>query len=77
MGGLIQDTGDSDETGIPILSEIPMMGSLFKNHSDKTSKSEIIVFLRATIVNTGDDTIHQTDRDMYKMFSRDRRPLPL
>ncbi len=77
MGGLIQDSSESSETGAPLLSEIPLFGSLFKNHSDNITKSEIIVFLRATIVNTGEETIHQTDRDMYKMFSRDRRPIPM
>ncbi len=77
MGGLIRDSADNEQIGVPILGEIPLFGSLFKSTGDKISKSEVIVFLKATIVNSGDDTIHQTDRDMYKMFSRDRRPLPL
>ena len=75
MGGLMQDDIDSQQQGVPVLSEIPIMGSLFRNHVDGINKTELIVFLRATIVQ--DTNIHQTDRELYKMFSSDRRPLDL
>ncbi len=75
MGGLMQDRQRTTEQGVPILSEIPMLGSAFKNHVDEVIKTELIVFLKATIVE--DNNIHDTDREFYKMFSNDRRPLDL
>ncbi len=76
MGGLMQDRTASTQTGIPILSEAPIFGSLFRTQVDKVSKTELVVFLKATIVNdTG--TVDDTDRDLYKTFSDDRRPLKM
>lgn len=76
LGGLIQDRVASEQTGIPVLSEVPLVGALFRNQGDKIQKTELVVILKATIVE-GDNTIHNTDRDMYRTFSQDRRPFDL
>lgn len=77
MGGLMQDRTDSQEEGVPVLSELPVLGALFRTHEDTISKSELVVFLRATIIDSPDKTIFDADRDLYKRFSGDRRPLKL
>ncbi len=77
MGGLTRDRSDSKATGVPGLSEIPLFGNLFKGTSSVITKSEIVVFLKATIVDSGGKTVHQTDKDLYRDMSRDRRPLGL
>lgn len=74
MGGLMQDTHSNDQTGVPILSELPIMGGLFKSSGDFNKKKELVVMLRASIVENGNETVHQTDRDIYRKFSGDRRP---
>lgn len=76
MGGLMQDRERSSEQGVPVLSEVPILGTVFKSHVDRIEKTELIVFLKATIVDGGNN-IHNTDRELYKMFSQDRRPLDL
>jgi general secretion pathway protein D len=75
MGGLMQDRVESEQQGVPILSEIPLMGGLFRNQSDSVSKTELVVFIKATIID--DTNIHDTDRELYQMFASDRRPLKL
>lgn len=77
LGGLLQDTAETTESGVPILSEAPMVGSLFKNHTDNISKRELVIFLKATIIDSPSDTIHATDKDLYRKYSSDRRPLKL
>lgn len=72
MGGLMRDTNSVSEEGVPIAAEIPFVGHLFKNHSDKIIKSELVIFIKAQIVNGSN--IDNTDRKMYKAFSLDRRP---
>jgi general secretion pathway protein D len=74
MGGLIQDRVTSTRNGIPVLSETPVLGGLFRNQQDSLQKTELVVFLKATIVEGG-NTIHPTDKDMYRTFGSDRRPL--
>lgn len=76
MGGLLQDRTESTQNGVPVLSELPMLGAAFRNQQDRVSKTELVIFLRATIVDNG-DTIHDTDKDLYRGFSQDRRPLDL
>lgn len=77
LGGLLQDRAQSTQNGAPVLSEVPLLGGLFRNQGDKITKTEIVVFLRATIVDGASQAIHQTDRDLYRTYSRDRRPFPL
>mgnify|MGYP000386206743 CR=1 FL=1 len=77
MGGLLQDRSRTNEEGVPILGEVPVFGSLFKKHSDLIQKTELIIFLKATILDQPTDSIHNTDRDIYRKFSTDRRPFKM
>lgn len=74
MGGLLQDETTSTQTGVPVASEIPLFGGLFRNQGDKVSKKELVIFMKATILDENGNTIHQTDRDLYRVFGQDRRP---
>lgn len=77
MGGLLQDRSTSEQRGVPVLSEIPILGNAFKNHSDRIQKTELVIFLKATIIDSDGRTISPVDRDLYKRFSGDRRPLDM
>lgn len=74
MGGLMQDSGTSLDTGLPGASDLPIIGSLFKSRSDSNRQTELVIFLRATIIE--DSGVSPADVDLYKTFGRDRRPLP-
>lgn len=74
MGGLLQDSTSSTQEGVPIASEVPIFGGLFRNQNDKVSKKELVVFMKATILDNPEDSVHQTDKDLYRVFSQDRRP---
>lgn len=75
MGGLLQDTISTTESGIPVIGEVPVIGRLFKNHGDIVQKTELVIFLKATILDSPGDSVHSTDKDLYRRFSSDRRPL--
>ncbi|MCB9982093.1 MAG: type II and III secretion system family protein [Rhodospirillales bacterium] len=75
MGGLLQDRVQTSDSGVPILSETPVLGNLFKDHDDTVRKTELVIFLKATILDSPSDSIHSTDKDLYRQFSSDRRPL--
>ena len=74
MGGLMQDSGTSTDTGMPGASSLPVIGNLFKARSDANRQTELVIFLRATIIE--DSGASPADIDLYKTFGRDRRPLP-
>lgn len=75
MGGLIQDRAASQQNSVPVLGEMPIVGGLFRNQSDRIEKTELVVLMKATIVEG--NTIHNTDKDMYRTFSQDRRPFDM
>lgn len=58
IGGLMQDQIDKSTTGVPILSSIPILGSLFRYQDDTYVKSELVIFIRPVVTKdaslTGD-----------------------
>jgi len=76
LGGLLQDRVLSTRNSVPIAGELPVVGALFRNQTDRVTKTELVVFLKATIVN-GNSATHGTDKDLYRTFSGDRRPFKL
>ena len=75
MGGLLQDRVDIVQENVPVLGEVPLLGAAFRNQNDQVIKSELVVFLKATILDSPSQSIHNTDKDIYRQFSGDRRPL--
>ena len=50
IGGLIQDTVSENEEKVPLLGDLPLVGWLFKNRVKSRKKTNLLVFLRPTIV---------------------------
>lgn len=50
MGGLIQESLDKNSNEVPFLARIPLLGNLFQNRDDKTTKTELVIFLRPVVV---------------------------
>jgi general secretion pathway protein D len=53
LGGLMQNERESDKDGIPGLSSIPKVGKLFSYTRDKMVKTELVIFLKPTIITNG------------------------
>ena len=51
LGGLMQNERVSDKNGIPGLSRIPKLGKLFSYSSDNLKKTELVIFLKPTVVS--------------------------
>ncbi|MBB6253389.1 type II secretion system secretin GspD [Nitrospirillum iridis] len=52
LGGLISDSSSKSGSGIPYLSDIPVLGKLFGTNKTDHSRTELLVFLRPVIVRT-------------------------
>lgn len=50
MGGLIEDRIENVDNTIPGLSRLPVIGELFKQRRDQSIKTELVIFLRPTIL---------------------------
>jgi MSHA type pilus biogenesis protein MshL len=50
IGGLMQDQINKDSRGVPILSSIPLLGTLFSYNEDEYVKSELVIFIRPVVI---------------------------
>jgi general secretion pathway protein D len=53
LGGLLEDNVTEGMSGIPLLSSIPILGNLFKGRSSKKTKTNLLVFIKPTILRDG------------------------
>ncbi len=50
IAGLIQEDMKTSENKVPLLSEIPILGRLFRYDTDDTEKTELVIFITPRIV---------------------------
>ena len=50
LAGLMQDFAQTDDSGIPGIRSIPIIGEALSNRSDLSTKTELVIFLRATVI---------------------------
>ncbi len=55
ISGMIKDDSTTTVTGIPGLSQIPVLGWLFKTQSTMTQKTNVMLFITAHIIDTLED----------------------
>jgi general secretion pathway protein D len=75
LGGLMLDTFEGRTTGLPLASRVPVFGDLFSQRNDQTTKTELVIFIRPTVIRDasldgdlarfrrfapGDDFFHDT-----------------
>jgi general secretion pathway protein D len=71
LGGLIKDDLVETEQKVPLLGDIPLLGALFRYKSVQKVKTNLMVFLRPTILRTKDDSLNLT-RSKYN-YIRDKQ----
>ena len=91
LGGLIDDTLRESEQKVPVLGSIPVLGNLFKSRSTEKLKTNLMVFIKPTILRDGvqarfetnskynymrDLQLQQKQRDVALMRGTDRPTLP-
>ncbi|VAW75466.1 hypothetical protein MNBD_GAMMA14-1450, partial [hydrothermal vent metagenome] len=50
LGGLIQDSIDLNDQGIPGLADIDFIGDAFTYRNNRIKKSELVIFIRPRVV---------------------------
>ena len=65
LGGLMQDESQRNRDQVPGIGNVPNVGELFAYRQDQVTKSELVIFLRATVVNNP-----TLESDALKFFQR-------
>jgi general secretion pathway protein D len=55
LGGLIQDDVTDTDKRVPVLGSIPIMGNLFKSKTKRQTKTNLVVFIRPTVIASSDE----------------------
>ncbi len=75
IGGLIGDRKDNTESGVPYISDIPVIGNLFTSYGKAQRKTNLLIFLTPHIVRNPielrDESLQQ--RDKLQAFMQDHR----
>lgn len=76
IGGLLNDDERRTIEKIPLLSDIPVLGELFKSKSRTRRKTNLTVFIRPTIIRSrADGDVHTARRyDYVRGLQLDRNP---
>ncbi len=73
LGGLIKDDVTESEQKVPILGDIPFLGRLFRNDSVSVVKTNLLIFIRPTVIRD-DAELDGATADKYR-YIRERQLL--
>ena len=73
IGGLIKDSVRTQVSGVPLLRDIPYLGALFRWSRDQHTKTNLMVFVRPTIVRSKHD-IREISEDRYNALRNLSQP---
>jgi general secretion pathway protein D len=55
LGGLIRDNASSGKSGVPLLMDIPVLGSLFSSTVDTSARTELLIFITPRVVESDEE----------------------
>ena len=66
LGGLMQDVIKSDKDKVPGLSSVPGLGRAFTGINDSNKKTELVIFLRPTVITSA--SLESDELQGYKQY---------
>ncbi|MDZ7791291.1 MAG: type II secretion system secretin GspD [Xanthomonadales bacterium] len=67
LGGLIQETTTESKNGVPGLQRIPLLGALFRSTTDDVTRSETLVLITPTVIESTEELKRVSD-DVRSQF---------
>jgi len=61
LGGLISETNTQSDSGVPLLKDIPVLGSLFKSATKSRTRTELVMLITPYVLNDVEDAQAATD----------------
>lgn len=63
IGGLIEQIETVNDSQVPLLGDIPLLGNLFKSEGKELTRTNLMVFIKPTTVRDRDDAAELTSRN--------------
>lgn len=77
IGGLIDESREVVETGLPILKDVPLLGYLFKSQSTRRIRTELAIFVTPYVIYTDEEAealLQEIQDRLRQMPEAARRP---
>jgi len=75
IGGLMTNKTIQNESSVPFLGDIPLIGALFKHKRETTVKSELVILLKPTIIESSQQWVQGLKRVQRNIQSITHRPI--
>jgi general secretion pathway protein D len=72
LGGLIQDSNTKQESKVPFLGSIPLIGLAFKTRQNEAKKNNLMIFIRPRIMRDPTQAAYETDSKYNYMMNEQR-----
>lgn len=64
LGGLIQDVGSNSNSKVPILGDLPFVGSLFQSENKNVNQTELVIYITPHVLET---ETQRAEEDLERM----------
>lgn len=71
LGGLIQDDESFEESKVPVLGDVPVIGNLFRSQGNSRKRTNLMVFLRPKIIRNAQDARPLTQYRLNQIRAED------
>jgi len=77
IGGLIEDQKTKGTSKVPVIGEIPVLGSLFKSNSTALKTRNLIIFITAKTLDNGEPRVDEVfSSDLLKGANVEKKDIP-
>ena len=77
IGGLMSERNSDTRGGVPIARDVPLAGSLFNFGSQQSSKRELVILLKTTVVKDDDTWANQISEAQERISGMKTAPAPV
>jgi general secretion pathway protein D len=67
LGGFMRNSSNKQNSGVPLLKDIPILGALFSSKSDTKERKELLVLMRPTVLKTPEIAALATAEEKKRM----------
>ncbi len=76
LGGLLSETVTTIKDQIPVLGDLPLVGTFFRSESKNTSKANLLIFVTPTLIDPAGNRLHSEDEMPFAQTGIPVQPPP-
>jgi general secretion pathway protein D len=72
LGGLIQETEEKTDDKVPLLGDVPFLGTVFRSRDTEKAKTELVIFVRPRVIRDTSEAFEITAEFRKRLIGFDR-----